>query len=281
MTRSAIDLRNAPVQLEIIAGIIRLEAESSTCFRELDGLVSSDQGAAAMVLRAANSPFYSRGREVGNIPYAITVLGFNVVRSLAILAFSRAIFAQTHNPLFRIHIWHHCLLTAIAGRRICVDLGAAPSQDDAFIAGLMHDMGKVLLFNHDPRRYLRALQLMLDSGCASREAESTFMGMDHCEVGREAVVQWKLPARFLDFMARDLSLPQADYATDPVRFSVALANKLIRGAGIGAREERDPDIRKAGLAAFGPADALCDTWLRPQFMADLTHDEAYRICAQD
>jgi len=279
MTPAAIDFKNIPVQSEIISGIIGLEAESSTCFRELDRFVSSDQGVATMVLRAVNSPFYSRGRKVANIPHAITVLGFNVVRSLAILAFSRAIFAQSQNPRFRTHIWHHSLLTAIAGRRICGDIGAAPAQDDAFVAGLMHAVGKVLMFNHDPPRYLGALQRMLDSGCGSREAEVAFMGLDHCEVGREAVDHWKLPERFSDYMARDLSFPSAGFAADPVCLSLALANKLMRGAGIGAREEPDPAARKAQLAAFGAADALCESWLQPGFMAELTEDEAYRLCA--
>lgn len=279
MTQAAIDYKNIPVHSEIIAGIIRLDAESSTCFRELDGFVGSDQGVATMVLRAVNSPFYSRGRKVANIPHAITALGFNVVRSLAILAFSRAIFAQSRNPLFRTHIWHHSLLTAIAGRRICGELGAVQSQDDAFVAGLMHDMGKVLLFNHDPPKYLEALQLMLDSGCASLEAESRRMGIDHCQVGREAVALWKLPERFADYMGQDLSLPRPGHAADAVNLSLALSNKLIRGAGIGAREETDADARKAALAAFGVDDALCESWLRSEFLAELTNDEAYRLCA--
>lgn len=279
MTPAAIDFENIPVQSEVISGIIGLEAESSTCFRELDRFVSSDQGVATMVLRAVNSPFYSRGRKVANIPHAIATLGFNVVRSLAILAFSRAIFAHSRHPLFRTHIWHHSLLTAIAGRRICGDLGDARGQDDAFVAGLMHDAGKVLLFIHDQATYLRVLQLMLDSGCSSQQAEAEVMGIDHYEVGLEAVVSWKLPERFSDYMARDLSAPRNEYAADTVCFSLAVANALTRGAGIGAREEPEMLARKAGLSAFGAGDALCDSWLRPEFMAELIQDEAYRLCA--
>jgi hypothetical protein len=58
-----------------------------------------------------------------------------------------------------------------------------------------------------------------------------------------------------------------------------VANALTRGAGIGAREEPEMLARKAGLSAFGAGDALCDSWLRPEFMAELTQDEAYRLCA--
>ena len=279
MTPAAIDYKNIPVQSEIISGIIHLDVDSSTCFRELDSFVSSDQGVATLVLRVVNSPFYSRGQKVANIPHAITVLGFNVVRSLAMLAFSRSIFAQTRNPLFRTHIWQHSLLTALAGRRICEGLGDSSGRDDAFIAGLMHDVGKVLLFTHDQRRYLDVLQSVLETGCSSLEAESRILGVDHCQVGREAVVQWKLPERFVDFMGEDLSQPRPEYAVDPVRLSLALANRLIRDIGIGGRQEEDTSLRQAALRNFGVADELSGAWLEDSFLTELMDGDTYRLCA--
>lgn len=278
MDPKAIDFKNIPVQSDIIAGIIRLDVESNNCFRELDTFVSSDQGVATLVLRVVNSPFYSRGNKVANIPLAISVLGFNVVRSLALLAFSRSLFAQTKNPLFRLHIWQHSLLTAIAGQQICQDLGAASSRDDAFIAGLMHDVGKVLLFTHDQTRYLTVLQQVLDTGCTCLEAERSLLGIDHCAIGREAVVQWKLPERFTDYMGEDLSPVRPEYASDPVRLSLALANRLIHDIGIGGREEADTDLRKSALVDFGASPAQCENWLAEGFVTDLMNSDTYQLC---
>ena len=279
MTPDAIDYKNIPVQSEIISGIIHLDVDSNSCFRELDGFVSSDQGVATLVLRVVNSPFYSRGQKVANIPHAITVLGFNVVRSLAMLAFSRSIFAQTRDPLFRLHIWQHSLLTALAGRRICEEIGAASGRDDAFVAGLMHDVGKVLLFTHDPQCYLEVLALILETGCSSLQAERQLLGTDHCAVGREAVGQWKLPERFIDYMGEDLSVPYPEYATDPVRRSLALANKLIQDIGIGAMEVDDLAARQSALVALGAAEAQCGAWLDLAFFDDLINGETYQLCA--
>ena len=76
MDYKAIDYKNIPVHSEIIAGIVRLDVDSNTCFRDLDSYVHSDQGVAALVLRVVNSALYSRGNKITTIPRAISVLGF-------------------------------------------------------------------------------------------------------------------------------------------------------------------------------------------------------------
>lgn len=279
MNCTEIDFRNIPVQSDIISGILRLKAESDNCFRELDSFVSSDQGVATLVLRVVNSPFYSRGQKIATIPRAISLLGFNVIRSIAMLAFSRSLFAQTRNPLFRQHIWQHSLLTALAGQNICRDLGDPGGSDDAFIAGIMHDVGKVLLFTHDQKRYVEVLQQVLDTGCSSIAAERGLFGIDHCEVGREAVIQWKLPERFKDYMGEDLSLPLAEYELDRVRLSLAVANSLIRGMGIGARPAADVESRRSALMPFGVDQDSCDKWLQEEFIEGLMTSDTYLLCA--
>jgi putative nucleotidyltransferase with HDIG domain len=280
MKCSDIDYKNIPVQSEIISGIVRLDAESHSCFRELDSFVSSDQGVATLVLRVANSALYNRGQKIATIPRAISVLGFNVVRSISMLAFSRSLFAQTRNPLFREHIWQHSLLTALASQSMCAVLGDPRSKDDAFIAGIMHDIGKVLLFTHDQGRYLEVLQCILDTGCSSIAAEQRLLEIDHCQVGREAVTQWKLPERFIDYMGEDLSLVRGEYTADRVRLSLAAANALIRGIGLGARAEPDFGVRKAALVAFGIEEALCDGWLQDEFVEALKSSDTYQLCAK-
>ncbi|MRR51445.1 MAG: HDOD domain-containing protein [Rhodocyclaceae bacterium] len=279
MDCKAIDYKNIPVQADIISGIIALDMESNSCFRDLDNYVRSDQGVATLILRVVNSPLYSRGKTIATIPLAISVLGFNVVRSLSMLAFSRSLFSQTRNPLFRTHIWHHSLLAAIAGQAMCQALGGGKDKDEAFIAGLMHDMGKVLLFTHDPERYLQVLAMVLDQGLSSVEAEQSVFGCDHCQVGLEAVSQWKLPERFADYMGIDLAAPRPKLAATPIHLSLAAANCLLDGAGIGARPQDDIEARKAALLGFGVDEERCDSWLCEEFIAGLMATDTYQLCA--
>jgi HD-like signal output (HDOD) protein len=273
-----IDYKNIPVQSDIIAGIMRLDVESTTCFRDLDSYVHSDQGVATLVLRVVNSALYNRGNTISTIPRAISVLGFQVVRSLSMLAFSRSLFAQTRNPLFKTHIWEHSLLTALAAQSICNSMGHAKHQDEAFIAGLMHDMGKVLLFTHDETKYMQVLARIVDEGCRSAEAEQQFFGCDHYQVGQEAVGQWNLPSRFADYVGIDHTIVSLDRAADPALLSIALANRVIGSLGIGSRR-LEPEERLAGLRSFGATEENCHSWLGDAFYASLINNDTYQLCA--
>ena len=279
MDYRSINYKGIPVQADIISGIIRLEADAIDCFRELDRLVSSDQGVASLILMVVNSPLYSRGKTVASIPLAISVLGFNVVRSLAMLAFARSLFSQTKDPLFRQHIWRHSLLTAIASEAICRELGNLAGKDEAFIAGLMHDTGKVLLFTHAHALYLQALEHWLSSGCSSLEAEQRFLGTDHCQVGREAVAQWKLPGRFVDYMATDLSRPSTASEAGGAGLSLAAANYLVKSMGIGSTAIEDREARRNGLMAFGLGAGIAERLAQDDFLETLFETDIYRLCA--
>ena len=279
MDCKTINYKNIPVQSDVIAGIIELDVDSVSCFRELESLIRSDQGVTTLLLRVVNSPLYSRGRNITTIPLSISVLGFNVVRSLALLAFSRSLFSQTKNRLFRTHVWQHSLLTALASQSICGKLKHASGRDEAFVAGLMHDTGKVLLFNHDQRRCLEALAFSIETGCSSLEAEQRFLGVNHLQIGGEAVTQWKLPERFMDYMAFDLSVPRAEHATDVVLLSLAVANTLIKWRGIGGGLTEDAEMQKSTLMSLGLNEPLCDSLLDESFVADLMEIETYKLFA--
>ena len=278
MASTQINFKNIPVQAGIISKIISLDIDSNNCFQELDDAISSDQGVASLVLRVVNSPFYNRGNKVTTIPFAISLLGYSVVRSLALLAFSRSLFSQTRNELFRLHIWQHSLLTALASQEICQEFGNTKLNDEAFIAGLMHDTGKVLMYNHNPDLYQDVFKFMFENNCTSVQAEHHYFGFDHCQAGIEAVVEWKLPERFKAYMGVDLTTPP-DHPADTVLTSLRAANFLVKAAGMGSLEIDDYDIKKNALVSLGLKDILYENLLHAQFIPGLMENETYKLCA--
>lgn len=278
MAVTPINFKNIPVHAGIISDIIKLEVDSNNCFQMLDDLISSDQGVASLVLRVVNSPFYNRGNKVTTIPFAISLLGYGVVRSLALLAFSRSLFSHTKNEQFRLHIWQHSLLTALASQNICEELGFKKFMDEAFIAGLMHDTGKVLMYNHNPALYQEVFAFVFANNCTSVEAEHHYFGFDHCQVGAEAVKEWKLPNRFLEYMGVDLSTPLSPQK-DTVLSCLMSANYLIKAAGIGGMEIDDHDLKKSSLLAFGLSNLLGENLLHEQYIDSLMQHETYKLCS--
>lgn len=277
MDHKSINFKNIPVQAGIISNIINLDVDSHNCFQELDELVSSDQGVASLLLKVVNSPFYSRGNKVSTIPFAISLLGYSVVRSLALLAFSRSLFSKTSNPLFRQHIWQHSLLTAIASQSICEELGNFKLIHEAFIAGLMHDTGKVLMFTHNPSLYEDVLKYIFENKCSSLAAEEIFFGFNHCQVGLQAAKEWKLPDRFNEYMGLELALVRSGQTADAVFLSLLAANYLVKSAGIGANAVSDKETRKAALLSFGMQEELSEHLLQDEFIEGLMENETYKL----
>lgn len=277
MKRHKINYKNVAVQPEIISKIIKIDIDSLHCFRELDQLLRSDQGTAALVLRVANSSIYNRGKKINTLPMAISILGINIIRSLAVLALTRSIFTQSTNELIRLHVWHHSLLTAISSQYICNELGSGHQCEEAFIAGLLHDMGKILLFSHYADEYVDTVEFSLKNNCASFEAEKKILGIDHLEVGQQAVKEWKLPEHFVDYMGMNLEEPMCDQTENTVQLSLMAANSLLKGAGIGA-SLIESGIRKEKLMTIGLDEKLIDDLLEDDYMQELMKNELYQQC---
>lgn len=272
-----INFQNVAVQPEIVSKIIKIDVDSNHCFRELDQLLRSDQGTASLVLRVANSTIYNRGKKINTLPVAISILGINIIRSLTVLALTRSIFTQSENDLIRLHVWHHSLLTAIASQNICKELGGEKHCEEAFIAGLLHDVGKILLFSHYTEEYVDALDYSLKNNCSAFEAEQKLLGIDHLEVGQQAVKEWKLPDHFASYMGVSLEEPLRNQAENTVQLSLMAANSLLKGAGIGA-SLMEPSIRKEKLMTIGLDEKLSDDLLEDDYMQGLMKNELYQQC---
>ncbi|SER27756.1 HD-like signal output (HDOD) domain, no enzymatic activity [Nitrosomonas sp. Nm51] len=277
MKLDSINFKAIPAQPDFLARIIQIDANSEHCFQEMDSLLRSDQGVVSLILRVANSAMYSRGKQIKTIPHAINLLGINVIRSLAVLSVSRSIFTQNKNMLIKQHVWQHSLLTALACQQICAEKGANKLSEEAFVAGLLHDIGKVLLFYNYPDEYIQTLDYALETPCSCAEAERKILGIDHYEVGKEAVGQWRLPTYFDLYIATDLDLLTCDAAQNKVMQILAIANNLIKYAGFGANSS-DLHMRKEKLMNLGASDSLSDYLLEESFIQQLMQNEIYLLC---
>lgn len=277
MKLNSINFKAVTAQPDFLAKIIQINADSDRCFQEMDRLLRTDQGAVSLILRVANSAMYSRGKHIKTIPHAINLLGINVIRSLAILSVSRSIFTQSKNSLIKKHVWQHSLLTALACQQICAEAGEKKLGEEAFVAGLLHDIGKVLLFLNCPNEYIKILDYALQKPCAFAEAEQKFLEIDHYDVGKKAILEWKLPVHFVNYVATNLEQLSSDQIQDKVLHSLAIANSLIKSSGVGGCTFDLPE-RKENLMNLGASDILSDTLLDESFMQQLIQNEIYLLC---
>lgn len=193
----------------------------------LVGQLSRDQGLAARILRVANSPFYGLPSRISSIGEAVVVLGFHNIRSLAVAAGIINQFPPAQGKAFdRTEFWRHAVGTGVCAKVLAARLGK--DQEEAFTAGLLHDIGVLVLDAYFHEDFERVLAYCAAQDCALPEAEAAVLGLSHAAIGFEVARQWKFPLP-IQCAIRDHHQPGGAVLTDVVH----LANVLCHALEIG------------------------------------------------
>lgn len=154
--------------------------------------IACDQGLTARVLRVANSSFYGLQSRVGTINEAVVVLGFRAVRSMVLAVGMSGAFRPAQCPGFDAPAYlRHCVAVGLAARAIAPLAGH--NAELAFTAGILHDIGELVLASNFAPQYAAVLAYRKQHDCFLIEAERDVLGMDHAEVGGLLAEIWRFP----------------------------------------------------------------------------------------
>ena len=221
------------IQPQVLASLLNLNDQSNTSFGELDKIVRADQNMSTMILKAANSSFYSRGNQVTSLQHAIAMLGFRVVRSLAMAANSKSLFETGKYSRFQRYVWRHSTVTGVISREVATRLKKNELQEEAFVAGLLHDIGKVILNIIDRRKFIQVLDIIGEEDIPFCEAERRVFDIDHMEVGKRAADLWKLPSEYGLIFENHEYFQDISEELDELIYIVSYGNYLAKKYGYG------------------------------------------------
>lgn len=179
-----------PAMPSVADRVIRLVSEPETTANDLQKVISIDQALTARILKIANSVFYGSIRKVQTVSDAIRIMGFNTLKSIVLMASSRETYKQF--GLTEKMLWEHSMGAAIAAGAIAKEV-RFENPEEAFIGGLLHDIGKVVMNNSDPRKFADVMQKVYNEHLSFRIAEWEFYGFSHVDVGALVIRKWKLP----------------------------------------------------------------------------------------
>ncbi len=184
-----------PTLPTIATSILGLLDDPTASASELGKLISSDQGITLRILRMANSAYYGFPRQIGTVNLAIVVLGFDTVKNLTLsLSIRDTIKNWSVSVPFDFNLyWKHSLYTA-SGARAFAKNSSYKVPGEAFVAGLVHDMGKIIIAKYFPKEYNQVYQITQDENKSSFEAEEEIIGADHAQIGGWLAEKWNLPA---------------------------------------------------------------------------------------
>ncbi|MRV74502.1 HDOD domain-containing protein [Duganella sp. FT92W] len=180
------DLPSLPaVVMELLNSIDQEDVDISVLAKK----VSHDQALTAKTLRLANSSLYGLQVKVTTIQQAITFLGFQTTRNLITAAAVTGCFAEKHCQGFdHKAFWRHSIASAACARVLARQMRF--NQDYAFTAGLLHDIGRLVLVACFPKDYERAIAYRDEHDCYMIEAERAVLGIDHVDAGMALAAHW-------------------------------------------------------------------------------------------
>ena len=263
-------LKAVPTLPRMVERVVAALEDPAVDFKNVAELIEIDQSLTAQVLRLANSAFYSVQGKVSQVSQALLVLGTTVTRSVAL---STGVFDLRGVGLAG--FWEHSLGCAVAAGAIAKVTDLA-SPEEVTAAGLLHDLGKVILFTEIPEAFDRVASHGHRQGLEFRLAERDLLGVDHGEVASWLVERWRFPACLADPIIWHHDPGRARNATRETDI-VHVANSLVRALGVGSGgDDRIPAIDRGAWSRLELTPDKLDRVL-DAFEADLDHALNYAV----
>jgi len=234
--------RDLPAMPHVAGKVLELSGDPDTSAQQLQKVISDDQAMTARILKIANSAMYACSRKIKTLTEAIVMLGFNSIRSLVVTSAARNLYMSGNQRmgLKERLLWEHSIGTAF-GCRLLVQERYPHLAEEAFLAGLMHDIGKLVLNLHAAEQFDEIVQIVYNENRIFAETERELLGFDHAEVGALLINKWKL-SPVLEQVIADHHKDTALASENPLLLYLDVANNLCKRQGIGFVERPDLDL---------------------------------------
>lgn len=245
-------IKDLPTLPQVLIKLTELVNDPRSAARDLGRVIAADQSQTARLLKLVNSPLYGFPRTISSVNEAIAILGFNAVKNLclSITIFDIISNSNGRGGFNREKFWHHSIGCAVGAKILAQYIGYA-EKEELFIAGLLHDIGKVVLdqFFHD--EFNEITSLVLSKNILMLEAEKEVLQLTHARVGQMLALYWNLPLKLTDSIAyhhQPLKNPRYCKETSAVH----LADILCRAKNMGyGGDNRMPNIDMQAWETLG------------------------------
>ena len=218
--------------------------DAGTSANDLKRVISLDPVLTARVLKLINSAYYSLGIPITSLTRAIVMLGLNNVKNLALsFAILQNLRSNESNSVFSPdEFWMHSLCVGVTAKNIAaVKMDATRGLEAFFVAGLLHDLGKIPLNRQFPIEYRRVWELAEKNKDTLRHSENTLLGIDHCMVGCLIAKKWRLGPTLIEALSYHHDPDNSSESDRDFVFIVSLANQFANHLSIGSSGDCSTD----------------------------------------
>jgi putative nucleotidyltransferase with HDIG domain len=229
-------LINLPPFPIVAARVMELLSHDTTGLKELADVIRADVAFSSEILTLANCALFATRTEITTILQAAALLGLKRVKGIAMTVGLRSYLTDSLKMPALLACWRHSLACAI----VCEDVASAcrMERDAAYLAGLLHDIGRLALSVVEPLAYAELIHEADEGSVDVLSRERELFGLDHCEAGKWLAKQWKIPAQFAEVAERHHE-PLQPGKIDTLAI-VQLGCQLADAVGFGAVRQAHP-----------------------------------------
>ncbi len=182
-----------PPPFPVAVRILKVTQDEKAGANTLANVINKDQSFTARILKIANSASFGQSRKVTTVSRAVAVLGFETIKALALTLYTFGHLPPEKSEVIdMVQMWEHNLGCAVGARLIATHL-KYPTPEEAFVAGLLHDMGKTLFLQYSRKEFIEAVRMAETTGMSLTQAETKILGTDHATVGEVWSRKWNFP----------------------------------------------------------------------------------------
>ncbi len=197
-----IEKSGAPVSLpEVFIQINELTQDPNSSVADISQVTETDIGLSSRLLKIVNSPYYGFPSTIDSIPRAITIIGTQDLRDLTLATTTVDLFANKNHIQKHIRqLWRHSLYCAVNAKLLAEAIGQ-PHTERFFVSGLLHDIGRLILFQGIPEQTHKVINQAAETGKDLLTIEQALLGFTHTDIGCRIAHQWKLPENIIETIA--------------------------------------------------------------------------------
>ncbi len=237
--------------------VAALQSEKSSV-QDIAGIISHDVGMTAKILQMINSAFFGLPAHVESIRQAVSLLGLDAVRGLALTC---GVFEQFDDPgvegISFESIYTHSTAVGVGGQKIAGEIGLNKRLiEDTMMAGTLHDTGKLILLTQFRSEYCEAIALAQEKSLPLHKAEQRILGVSHAEIGAHLLSLWGLPDSIIETAALHHSPMRAPAIVPSVLTAIYIANVMEHEQSNGGNGQEVLQLDMDYLAGIGIANRI-------------------------
>ncbi len=223
-------ISSLPTLPDVYNRLTRMLDNSEDDFYEISSLIRNDVSLTMQILKLVNSSFIGLVRELNTLDEAVQYLGLNTIRSMVLAHYIFNVKTTSANQEDLRQLWQHSCTTALLAEGLAQDSGDSYIKAYTSFAGLLHDIGKLIIIYYLPDDHLRVKKIVKEHGITQSEAEKIVLGYNHADIGAYLAQLWGLPYSLVEAIYLHLTTDiDAVYGLPDMASAVWHANRISHG----------------------------------------------------